>query len=113
MIRPWLPLSLILGLVFIDRILKCSYGEEDLGNLGSHLCFFAYDVLQLASSSHNPLCAVRRSANNCEVVGMRVRSSKCELMVFNGKRQNTHSKLELSLSFIHMCSCICEFCKKG
>ncbi|KAI3375330.1 hypothetical protein L3Q82_021824 [Scortum barcoo] len=56
--------------------------ESGLGTTGFHLCFFADDVVLLASSSSQDLQHVlERFAAECEAAGMRISTSKSEAMV--------------------------------
>ncbi|KAI3352670.1 hypothetical protein L3Q82_020124 [Scortum barcoo] len=81
-------LSPILFVVFMDRISRCSRGEESV-QFGDHRIsslLFADDVVLLASSDCDLLHVLGRFAAECEAVGMRVSTSKPEAMVLSQKR---------------------------
>ena len=71
------PSSPILFVVFMDRIWKCSWGEEGVwfGNLRVTSLLFADDVVLLAS--------LERFTAECEAAGMKVSSSRSEAVVLN------------------------------
>jgi len=75
-------------LFFMDRISKCSRGEEYVwfGNLSVTSLLFADEVVPLASSSHGLQCALKRFTVEWEAAGMKVSSSKFEAMVLNRKQ---------------------------
>ncbi|KAK3543164.1 hypothetical protein QTP70_012267 [Hemibagrus guttatus] len=80
-LRQGCPLSLVLFIVFMDRISRRSQGLEGV-RFGDHrisLLIFADDVVMLAPSSLDLQHALGRFAAECEVAGMRVSTSKSEL----------------------------------
>ena len=82
-VRQGCPLSPILFVIFMDRISRRSRGEESVrfGDLRLASLLFADDVVLLATSDHDLQHALGRFAAECEVVGMRVSTSKSEAMV--------------------------------
>ncbi|KAK3508316.1 hypothetical protein QTP70_021492 [Hemibagrus guttatus] len=81
------PLSLVLFIVFMDRISRCSQGLEGV-RFGDHRIsslIFADDVL-LASSGLDLQHALGHFAAECEAAGMRVSTSKSEAMVLDRKK---------------------------
>lgn len=64
-------------MVFMGGNSGCSHGKKGCLIWETH----RDHVVQLAPSSHDPHGAMRRSAADCEVVGMQVSSSKPELMI--------------------------------
>ncbi|KAK3534231.1 hypothetical protein QTP86_007026 [Hemibagrus guttatus] len=86
-LRQGCPLSLVLFIVFMDRISRRSQGLEGV-QFGDHRIsslIFADDVL-LAPSSLDLQHALGRFAAECEAAGMRVSTSKSEAMVLNQKK---------------------------
>ncbi|KAK3537395.1 hypothetical protein QTP70_008853 [Hemibagrus guttatus] len=82
-LRQGCPLSLVLFIVFMDRISRCSQGLEGV-RFGDHrisLLLFADDVVLLAPSSLDLQQALGCFAAECEAAGMRVSTSKSEAMV--------------------------------
>ncbi|KAI3370382.1 hypothetical protein L3Q82_024470, partial [Scortum barcoo] len=83
------PLSLVLFIIFMDRISRRSQGPEGVrfGNHRISSLLFADDVVLLASSSSQDLQHVlERFAAECEAAGMRISTSKSEAMVLDRKR---------------------------
>ncbi len=82
------PLSLILFVIFMDRISSRSRGEESVlyGDLRIASLLFADDVVLLASSHCDLQHSLGRFAAECEVVGMKVSTSKFEAMVLCWKK---------------------------
>ncbi len=82
------PLSLILFVIFMDRISRRSCGEGCvwLGNLRIALLLFADIVVLLASSARDVQQALGWFAVECEVVGMRVSTSKSKAIVLCWKK---------------------------
>ena len=72
----------------MKRISRHIRGEKGIwfGNLRVSSLLFADDVVLLASSSQDLQCTLEQVAADCEVVEMRVRSSKSEFMVLNPKK---------------------------
>ncbi|KAI3377375.1 hypothetical protein L3Q82_008564 [Scortum barcoo] len=60
--------------------------ESGLGTTGFHLCFFADDVVLMASSGQDLQHVLERFAAECEAAGMRISTSKSEAMVLDRKR---------------------------
>ncbi|KAK3509655.1 hypothetical protein QTP70_008402 [Hemibagrus guttatus] len=87
-LRQGCPLSLVLFIVFMDRISRCSQGLEGV-RFGDHRIsslIFADDVVLLASSGLDLQHALERFAAECEAAGMRVSTSKSEAMVLDRKK---------------------------
>ncbi|KAK3533035.1 hypothetical protein QTP70_006219 [Hemibagrus guttatus] len=87
-LRQGCPLSLVLFIVFMDRISRCSQGLEGV-RFGDHrisLLLFADDVVLLAPSSLDLQHPLGRFAAECEAAGMRVSTSKSEVMVLDRKK---------------------------
>ena len=82
-LRQGCPLSRILYLIFMDRISRRSRGEESVrvGDLRIASLLFADDVVLLATSDCDLQHALGWFAAECEAVGMRVSTSKSEVMV--------------------------------
>jgi len=76
-------MSPILFVIFMDRILRRSRGEEGVrfGYLRIASLLFEDDVVLLAISDPDLQHALGRFAAKCEAVGMRVSTSKSEAMV--------------------------------
>jgi len=72
------PSSPVLFLVFMDRIWRCSRGEEGVwfGNFRVTSLLSADDVVLLASSGHD-----LQFTAECEAAGMKVSSSRSEAVV--------------------------------
>ncbi len=72
----------------MDWISRCSRGEESVrfGNLGIASLLIAYDMVLLASSHCDLQHTLGRFAAECEVVGMKVNTSKSEAMVLCRKK---------------------------
>ncbi|KAK3563034.1 hypothetical protein QTP86_014091, partial [Hemibagrus guttatus] len=87
-LRQGCPLSLVLFIVFMDRISRRSQGLEGV-RFGDHRIsslIFADDVVLLASSGLDLQHALGRFAAECEAAGMRVSTSKSETMVLDRKK---------------------------
>uniref|UniRef100_A0AAQ4PNU2 Reverse transcriptase domain-containing protein n=1 Tax=Gasterosteus aculeatus aculeatus TaxID=481459 RepID=A0AAQ4PNU2_GASAC len=86
-LRQGCALSPILFVVFMDRISRCSRGEEGLqfGGLRISSLLFADDVVLMASSVCDLQLSLERFAVECEAVGMRISTSKSEAMVLSRK----------------------------
>ncbi len=76
-------LSPILFVIFMDRISRCSHGEECVWfrNFRAASLLFAHDVVLLVSSSCDLQQTLEQFAVECEVVRMRDSTSKSETMV--------------------------------
>ncbi len=87
-LRQGCPLSPILFVIFMDRISRRSRGEESVrfGDLRIASLLFADDVVLLASSHCDLQHALGWFAAECEVVGMKVSTSKSEAMVLCRKK---------------------------
>ena len=74
--------------MFMDRISWHSQGAEgfQFGGVGISSLLFADDVVQLAPSGGDLLLSPEWFTAECEVVGMRISTSKSETMVLNRKR---------------------------
>ncbi|KAK3537069.1 hypothetical protein QTP70_000867 [Hemibagrus guttatus] len=82
------PLSLVLFIVFMDKISRRSQGLEGV-RFGDHRIsslIFADDVVLLASSGLDLQHALGCFAAECEAAGMRVSTSKSEVMVPDRKK---------------------------
>ncbi|KAK3561961.1 hypothetical protein QTP86_019076, partial [Hemibagrus guttatus] len=82
------PLSLVLFIVFMDRISRRSQGLEGV-RFGDHRIsslIFADDVVLLAPSSLDLQHALGHFSAECEAAGMRVSTSKSEAMVLDRKK---------------------------
>ncbi|KAK3547403.1 hypothetical protein QTP86_018910, partial [Hemibagrus guttatus] len=82
------PLSLVLFIVFMDRISRRSQGLEGV-RYGDHRIsslIFADDDVLLAPSSLDLQHALGRFAAECEAAGMRVSTSKSEAMVLDWEK---------------------------
>ncbi|KAK3543929.1 hypothetical protein QTP70_031842 [Hemibagrus guttatus] len=87
-LRQGCPLSLVLFIVFMDKISRRSQGLEGV-RFGDHRIsslIFADDVVLLASSGLDLQHALGRFAAECEEAGMRVSTSKSEAMVLDRKK---------------------------
>ncbi|KAK3563422.1 hypothetical protein QTP86_027793 [Hemibagrus guttatus] len=87
-LRQGCPLSLVLFIVFMDRISRRSQGLEGV-RFGDHRIsslIFADDVVLLASSGLDLQHALGHFAAECEAAGMRVSTSKSETMVLDRKK---------------------------
>ncbi|KAK3529557.1 hypothetical protein QTP70_031980, partial [Hemibagrus guttatus] len=87
-LRQGCPLSLVLFIVFMDRISRHSQGLEGV-RFGDHRIsslIFADDVVLLAPSSLDLQHALGHFAAECEATGMRVSTSKSKAMVLNRKK---------------------------
>ena len=76
-------LSPLLFIVYMDRIVKRSRGLESvqIGNTAIARLLFADDLAILASSQEDLQRALERFAAECELAGMRISTSKTEVMV--------------------------------
>ncbi|TWW81820.1 R2 Retrovirus-related Pol polyprotein from type I retrotransposable element [Takifugu flavidus] len=74
------PLSLILFIIFMDRISRCSHGVEGIrfGDLRIGSLLFADDVVLLASSVRDLQLSLDRFAAAFEAAGMKISTSKSE-----------------------------------
>ena len=83
-------LSPILFAVFMDRIEKRSRGPEcvKIGDVEVSRLLFADDLVILASNQDDLQRALERFAAECEVDGMRVSTSKTEVMVLSRQPEN-------------------------
>ena len=72
----------------MDRISSCSQatGGVGLGGLWIPSLLFADEVVRLASSNSDLQLSLGRFAAECEVVGMKISTSKSEAMVLGQKR---------------------------
>ncbi|KAK3514905.1 hypothetical protein QTP70_034961 [Hemibagrus guttatus] len=87
-LRQGCPLSLVLFIVFMDRISRRSQGLEGV-RFGDHRIsslIFADDVVLLAPSSLDLQHALGRFAAECEAARMRVSTTKSEAMVLDRKK---------------------------
>ncbi|KAK3539329.1 hypothetical protein QTP70_001214 [Hemibagrus guttatus] len=87
-LRQGCPSSLVLFIVFMDRISRRSQGLEGV-RFGDHRIsslIFEDDVVLLASSSLDLQHTLGRFAAECEAAGMRVSTSKSEAMVLDRKK---------------------------
>ncbi|KAK3528563.1 hypothetical protein QTP70_002803 [Hemibagrus guttatus] len=87
-LRQGCPLSPVLFIVFMDRISRRSQGLEGV-RFGDHRIsslIFADDVVLLAPSSLDLQHALGHFAAECEAAGMRVSTSKSEVMVLDQKK---------------------------
>ncbi|KAK3561338.1 hypothetical protein QTP86_030637 [Hemibagrus guttatus] len=87
-LRQGCPLSRVLFIVFMDRISRRSHGLEGVW-FGDHrisLLLFADDVVLLAPSILDIQHALGHFAAECEVAGMRVRTSRSEAMVLDPEK---------------------------
>ncbi|KAK3510314.1 hypothetical protein QTP70_001363 [Hemibagrus guttatus] len=87
-LRQGCPLSLVLFIVFMDRISRCSQQPEGV-RFGDHRIsslIFADDVVLLAPSSLDLQHALGHFTAECEAAGMRVSTYKSEAMVLNRKK---------------------------
>ncbi|KAI3364112.1 hypothetical protein L3Q82_010940 [Scortum barcoo] len=77
-LRQGCPLSLVLFIIFMDRISRRSQGPEGVrfGNHRISSLLFADDVVLLASSSQDLQRVLERFAAECEAAGMRISTSK-------------------------------------
>ena len=81
-LREGCPLSLVLSIIFMDRISRSSQGLEGIW-FGSHWIsslLFADDVVLLAPSSQDLQHVLGRFAAECEAAGMRISTSKSEVL---------------------------------
>ncbi|KAK3558549.1 hypothetical protein QTP86_019017 [Hemibagrus guttatus] len=87
-LRQGCPLSLVLFIVFMDRISRRSQGLEGVRFEDHRISslIFADDVVLLASSSLDLQHALGCFAAECEAAGMRVSTSKSEAMVLDRKK---------------------------
>uniref|UniRef100_A0A669EEJ8 Reverse transcriptase domain-containing protein n=1 Tax=Oreochromis niloticus TaxID=8128 RepID=A0A669EEJ8_ORENI len=87
-LRQGCPLSLILFIIFMDRISRHSQVAEGFhfGGLRISSLLFADDAVLLASSGDGLQLALERFACECEAAGMRISTSKSEAMVLRRKR---------------------------
>ncbi|TWW62347.1 R2DM Retrovirus-related Pol polyprotein from type II retrotransposable element [Takifugu flavidus] len=87
-LRQGCPLSLILFIIFMDRISRCSHGVEgfQFGDLRIGSLLFADDVVLLSSSACDLQRSLDRFAAACEAAGMKISTSKSEAMVLNRKK---------------------------
>ena len=81
-------LSPLLFMIFMDRISRRSRGSESIryGSLEVSSLLYADDVILLASSVQDLQRALERFAAECEAAGMRISTSKSEIMVLSRKR---------------------------
>ncbi|KAK3528646.1 hypothetical protein QTP70_006351 [Hemibagrus guttatus] len=87
-LRQGCPLPPVLFIVFMDRISRRSQGLEGV-RFGDHRIsslIFADDVVLLASSGLDLQHALGHFAAECEAAGMRVSTSKSEVMVLDRKK---------------------------
>ena len=87
-LRQGCPFSLVLFIIFIDRISRCSQGPEGIW-FGSHWIsslLFADNVVLLAPSSQDLQHVLGWFAAECEAAGMRISTSKSEAMVLDQKK---------------------------
>uniref|UniRef100_A0A3Q3CXU9 Reverse transcriptase domain-containing protein n=1 Tax=Haplochromis burtoni TaxID=8153 RepID=A0A3Q3CXU9_HAPBU len=87
-LRQGCPLSLILFIIFMDRISRRSQVAEGFhfGGLRISSLLFTDDVVLLASSGDGLQFALERFAAECEAVGMRITTSKSEATVLSRKK---------------------------
>ena len=72
--------------MFMDRISRHSKGVVRFEFSGLRIfSLFADDVILLAPSGGDPQLSLVQFTAKCEVVGMRISTSKCETMVLNWK----------------------------
>ena len=85
---PLCPLSPILIMTFMDRIIRCSQVVEGgrVGDLRVGSLLLADDVVLLAPSVRDPQLSLDRLAAECQAAGMRICTSKSEAMVLGRKR---------------------------
>ena len=78
-------LSPLLFIIFMDRIVKRSRGSEcvKIGNVEVARLLFADDLVMLASSQNDLQCALERFAAECDAAGMKVSTSKTEVMTLS------------------------------
>ena len=82
------PLSLVLFIIFMDRISRRNHGPEGVW-FGSHRIsslLFLDNVVLLAPSSQDLQHVLGQFAAECEAAGMRISTSKSEAMVLDRKK---------------------------
>ena len=86
-LRQGCALSLILFVIYMDRISRRSRGVEGLqvGDLKIASLLFADDVVLMASSAVDLQRSLDRLTAECEAAGMRISTSKSEAMVLSRK----------------------------
>lgn len=80
-------MSLILFVVFIDRVLRCFKIQTDdcihFGSLQIASLLLAVDVVLLALSEYDLHCSRGQFAAECKAAGMRISTSTSEAMVLS------------------------------
>ena len=86
-LRQGCALSLILFVIYMDRILRRSRSMARLqvGDLKIASLLFADGVVLMASSAVDLQCSLDQFAAECEAAGIRISTSKFEAMVLSSK----------------------------
>ena len=83
------PLSQILFIIFMDRISRCSQGNEGVwfGDLKSRSLLFADDMVMSASSVRNLRLSLEWVTVKCEASEMTISTSKLDGMILSQKKK--------------------------